>query len=470
MSRSVARSAGDDFDVVVIGAGAAGEAAAHEARRLGASVAIVERELVGGSCAFWACMPSKALLHAAGIHQLGGSYSWRRASAFRDWMINREKIDWPDDTGHAGSLEDEGALVIRGTATITGPGRVQVAPAGGGTPRTLHGRSLVIAVGSHSTIPDLAGLEQIEPWTNRQATSTRRLPKSLLILGGGPTGVEMAQVFARYGVEVTIVHPHDRLNHRDHPANSAALARALRDDGVELRLGVRAERIEAGARRGASHVAVLSDGSRAAGHELLLAIGRTPPLSGLGLESLGVALEDGRVTPDDALRVAPDTYVVGDPAGPEMHTHLAHYQGEIAVRIALGDDVRPDYRAIPRATYTDPETAGVGLLLDEAQQQGYDAFELTADVESSAKGYVTESFGHATIVVDRGGRQLLGAFIAGPGASEAIHEAVVAIKAGVSLDVLADTLHAFPTTARVLGSTFVAAQRKLGDSPIPAAA
>ncbi len=450
----------DQFDFVIIGAGAGGEAAAHEARRRGASVAIVDRELFGGSCPFWACMPSKTLLHAAGIHSVGGDYPWPRASDRRDYMISREHRDWPDDGGHVGSLEGAGAEVIRGEARIAGHGLVRVDLAAGGA-REVRGRNLIVAVGTNSTIPDLPGLDEIEPWTNRQATSTRTLPASLAILGGGPTGVEMAQVFARYGVPVRLVHSEDRLNHRDHPRNSEVLARALTADGVELHLGTRAERIEARAAPQAAHRIQLSDGSSIDGHEVMLAIGRTAPLDGLGLETIGVELHDGRVTPDERLRIAADTFVIGDPAGPEMHTHLAHYQGETAVHIARGDDVRPDYRAIPRAVYTDPETAGVGLALDAARRGGLDAFEKTTDLATSAKGYVAESFGHASIVVDRASRTLVGAFLAGPGASEAIHLAVLAVKTRTPIDVLADTITAFPTTARVMGGLFVEAARDI---------
>lgn len=452
---------GGSYDFVIIGAGAAGEAAAHEALRLGASVAILERELVGGSCPYWACMPSKALLHGARIHALGGDYPWSRASDFRDWMINRERSDWPSDASHVSSLEQAGAQVVRGQATITGPGTVHVVGPDGQSEQVIRGRSLIIAVGSHSTLPrDLPGVEDLVAWTNRQGTTARELPASLLILGGGPTGVELAQVYARFGIPVTLVHPRDRLNHRDHPRNSAVLHRALAKDGVDIRLGVGVERLVPGC-DGAPHVAQLSGGASATGHEVLFAIGRTVPLEGLGLESLGVTIDGGRLAPDDQLRIAENTYVVGDPAGPEMHTHVAHYQGEIAVRIALGEDVKPDYAAIPRAIYTEPEVAGVGLLLEQALEEGIDAFEEWADLETSAKGYVTESFGHATIVVDRSSGRLVGAFIGGPGASEAIHEAVLAIKTGVPIEVLADTIHAFPTTARVLGSVFVKAARRL---------
>jgi len=451
---------GTTYDFIIIGAGAAGEAAAFEARRLKASVAVVERELVGGSCPFWACMPSKALLHAAGIHAVGGDYSWRRASNFRDWITSRERRQTSDDSGHIKALEKAGARMVIGSARIVGPGQVQVSRPGKAAVN-LKGKNLVVAVGTHSTVPDLPGLEKIKPWTNREATSTRTLPKSLLVMGGGPTGVELAQAFARYGVRTSIVHPESHVNNRDHPRNSDVLARALEKDGVKLRLGLRVTEIVPAKTRGKPHTFVLSDDSRTRAHEVLLAIGRTAPLEGLGLETVGAKLVDGRVKPDDHLRIAENTFVIGDPAGPEMHTHLAHYEGELAVQIALGHPVKPDFSAIPRATYTDPETAGVGLRLDEAKERGHEAIEETVDLEMSAKGEVAESYGHATVVVDTKSHLLLGAFIAGPGASEAIHEPVLAIKTKVPIETLADTIHAFPTTARVLGTAFVQASRRL---------
>ncbi len=316
-------------------------------------------------------------------------------------------------------------------------------------------------MGSVSTVPALDGLDEIRPWTNREATSTRELPASLLILGAGPTGVEMAQVFARYGVPTTLVASQPRIAPRGHPRNSAFLEATLRRDGVDIRTGVRATRVRAWAAASGAHVVDLSDGTAVEGHEVMLAVGRTLPLAGLGLETLGldVAGRAPAVGPD--LRIAEGVFVAGDPAGPEMHTHVAHYQGELAVRIALGDDVRPDYAAIPSAVYTDPEVAGVGMSLESARAAGRLAFEEVADLATSAKGYVAEASGHVTIVVDRPTRTLLGAFIAGPAASEVIHEAVLAIKTKVTLDVLADTIHAFPTTARVMGGLFAQAVRTL---------
>lgn len=444
----------DRYDLVIIGAGTAGEAAANYARSKGASVAIIDRALFGGSCPFWACMPSKALLHAAAVHHGGGDYPWKKASDFRDYMINRTETSEPDDSGHVRSLEEAGATVIRGSASLDGPGRVRVGD------RSLEAGAVVVAVGSVSRVPqDISGLADAQPWSNVQGTATRELPRSLVILGGGPTGVELAQVYARYGVPTTVVHPRGRVHDREHPRSSALLAEGLERDGVRLRLGVRATAVRA-ASRGGAHVVELSEGKPAEGHEILVAIGRDVPLEGLGLETIGVTPERGRVTSDDRLGIAENVYIAGDAAGPEMHTHLGHYTGEAAARIALGDTgYRPFLDAIPRATYTDPETASVGLLVAQAKERGIDAVEFTEDVGTSARGYTMEAAGHVTIVVDRRERVLVGAFMAGPAVSEAIHECVLAIRARVPLATLADTIHAFPTVARVLGTAFVTASR-----------
>ena len=447
------------YDFAVIGAGAAGEAAAYLARSRGASVAVIDRELFGGSCPFWACMPSKTLLHAAAAHAGGGDYDWERASARRDYMISREGTDFPSDAGHVSGLQAAGAIVLRGAGRIAGPGCVTVTS--DDEARTVQARNIIVAVGSSSKIPTIEGLETITPWTNREATSTRVLPRSMVVLGGGPTGVEMAQVFARYGVAVAVVASGDRVNPGGHARSSEFLEAALRRDGVDVRTGVRAVRIRANAGAGGGHVVDLSDGSAVEGYEILLALGRSFPLEGLGLDTIGID-PSGPVTPGPDLRIADGVYLVGDPAGPEMHTHVAHYQGELAVRIALGDRVQPDYSAIPRALYTDPEVAGVGRSLEEALADGLDAFEEVADLATSAKGYVSEASGHVTVVVDRTSRTLVGAFIAGPAASEVIHEAVLAIKTRTPIEVLADTIHAFPTTARVMGGLFSQAALRIG--------
>ena len=451
------------FDFVIIGAGPAGESAAFEARHRGATVAIVDRRWFGGSCPHIGCVPSKSLLDSAARHHANAeAWSWTESSARRDWMINRPAdAPEPDDASHVNALEEAGAVVYRGEGHV--PSRGVVSIRHDGQSHELDARNIVIAVGSTSRRPPVPGLESIPVWTNREATLARELPKSLLVLGGGPTGCELAQAYARFGVPVTIVQSGDRLAPTDHPRNSAVVADALRDDGVDVRLGVRATAARAGQGRDAAHVVDLSDGSSAEGHTILLAVGREFPLEDLGLECYGVDAT-GRVAfaRDGRLRIADGLWVIGDPAGPELHTHQAHYQGEMAVRMALGDDVRPDYRALPRASYTDPEAAFVGLSVEQAQAEGIDALEFVADFATSSRGYAVQAKrGHVTIVVDRASRTLVGAALACPDASAAIHECVLAIRARVPVDVLADTIHAFPSTSRILNGLFAEARRAL---------
>jgi pyruvate/2-oxoglutarate dehydrogenase complex dihydrolipoamide dehydrogenase (E3) component len=452
----------DTFDFVVIGAGPAGEAATHKARALGATVAVVDRRWFGGSCPHIGCVPSKSLLHAAERHASGADYPWSRASARRDYMVNRAPdAPEPDDASHVAALEGDEAAVYRGEARIVGRGRVAVTHEG--TTHELSATNVVVAVGSSSKVPPIEGLSETHPWSNREATLTRELPSSLLVLGGGPTGCELAQVYARFGVPTSIVQSGPRLVPTDHPRNSEVIRFALERDGVRVRTGVRAMRARAAAGTDGAHVVELDDGSTAEGHVILLAVGRQFPLADLGLEHYGVAASGPDAYPRDGrLRLADGLWAAGDPAGPELHTHQAHYQGELVVRMALGEPVVPDYRALPRATYMDPEAASVGMTLDQARAAGLDAFECTADFTKTAKGYSVEAdTGHVTITVDRASRELVGAAMACPDASAAIHECVLAIKARVTVDVLAETIHAFPSTSRIFNGLFAEALERL---------
>jgi pyruvate/2-oxoglutarate dehydrogenase complex dihydrolipoamide dehydrogenase (E3) component len=452
------------FDLVIIGAGPGGEAAAHKARDLGASVAIADHRWFGGSCPHIGCVPSKSLLHGAAEHHANPArYEWPRASAYRDFMVNRPAgAAEPDDSSHVRALEKAGAVVYRGDARIVGRGRVSVTH--DGVRHDLSGSNVVVAVGSGSRRIQIPGIDDIDVWTNEQATLTRELPRSLLILGGGPTGCELAQVYARFGVPVVIVQSGPRLAPTDHPRNSEVIRATLDADGVTVRTGVRAVAARAGAGTDGAHVIDLDDGSTAEGHVVLAAVGREVPLDDLGLEHYGLD-PSGRTPPyarDGRLQIADGLYAVGDAAGPELHTHQAHYQGELVARLAHGEAVTPDYRALPRATYTDPEAAFVGVSLETANERGLDAFEQVADFAKSSRGYAVEAtFGHLTIVVDRGSRELVGAAIACPDASAAIHECVLAIQAHVSIDVLADTIHAFPSTSRIFNGLFADALREL---------
>jgi pyruvate/2-oxoglutarate dehydrogenase complex dihydrolipoamide dehydrogenase (E3) component len=454
----------ETFDFAIIGAGPAGEAAAHEARGRGASVAIIDRRWFGGSCPHIGCLPSKSLLHAAAEHHANpAAYSWERASKARDYMVNRPAdAAEPDDTSHVRSLEGAGAVVYRGTGRIARRGVVEVRH--DDRVHEIGGRNVMIAVGSTSKIPPLPGLESVRVWTNREATLARVLPKSLIVLGGGPTGCELSQVYVRFGVPVTIVQSGDRLMPTEHPRNSEAVRRLLERDGVRIRLGVRATGARSGAGADGADVIDLDDGTSVEGHAILLAVGRSFPLDDLGLEHYGLDTSERTVFPRDGrLRVAEGLWVIGDPAGPELHTHQGHYQGERAVRMALGDPVTPDYRALPRATYTEPEAASVGLTLDQAKSAGVDAVEYVAEFGTSSRGYaLEETIGHVTLTFDRATRTMVGAAIAAPDASAAIHECVVAIQARVPIEVLAETIHAFPSTSRILNGLFADAAKDLG--------
>ena len=453
----------DRFDFAIIGAGPAGEAATYKARELGATVAVIDRRWFGGSCPHIGCLPSKSLLDGAARHHANpATYDWPAASAARDYMVNRPPgAAEPDDSSHVRGLTASGAVVYRGHGAITGRGRLAVRH--DDAVHDIEADNIMIAIGSISKVPPLEGMDQIQTWTNRDATLARELPKSLLVLGGGPTGCELAQVYVRFGIPTTIVQSGPRLAPTDHPRNSEAIRAALERDGVVVLTGVRALRGRAGAGHDGAHVIDLDDGSTAEGHAILLAVGRAFPLDDLGLEHYGIDTSGRTPFPRDGrLRIGDGLWVIGDPAGPELHTHQAHYQGEHAVRMALGEDVVPDYRALPRATYTDPEASSVGYTLEGAVEAGIDAFERVADFATSTKGYAVQArIGHVTIVVDRATRELVGAAMACPDASAAIHECVVAIKAHVPMDVLAETIHAFPSTSRIFNGLFAGALLEL---------
>ena len=448
-----------DLDIIVIGGGAAGEAAGFAAGAIGAPAVLVERDLVGGSCPFWACMPSKTLLNSAAHRACDPTYEWSRASARRDWMISREEIDYPDDGGHVRRMEAAGTRVIKGEARITGRGAVEVRTDAG--VESLSASNVIVAAGSEPFVPPIPGIDDVSYWTSREATSTRELPSSLVILGGGVVGVEMAQVFVRFGVRVTLVEGGERILSRDHPLTSKAVADQLEEEGLVLRTGVTAQRVRAG---GAGRIVELSDGTTVEGAELLVAVGRRPAdLRALGAEEAGATLDErGAPAPDDRMRIADGLFVAGDVAGGLQFTHVADYEGGVAARAAAGRDVRADLSVVPKVTFTDPEAAGVGLTVEEAQERGIDAFEISRDFASTGKGQTIEGArGHLTAVVDRERKRLVGEFAACPGAGELIHEAVLAMKLDAPLSVLADTIHAFPTSARVMGGVYQEAAQQL---------
>ncbi|HEX9376153.1 MAG TPA: NAD(P)/FAD-dependent oxidoreductase [Actinomycetota bacterium] len=461
-----------DYDLVVIGTGASGEAAAYAGAEAGRKVAVVERDLVGGLCSFWACMPTKTLLDSARRRHEGADYPWQRASARRDWMISREGIDYPDDSGHLKGLEGAGVEVMRGEARITGPGRLEVAPNGnGGRPRSFETRNVVIAAGSTPFIPPIEGLREAGYWTSNDASSTRELPSSIVVLGGGPVGVELAQAYSRFGVKVTLIEG-SRLLAREHPRTAEVVSAQLEREGVDIRIGAHAVKVTAG---GAGRIVELDDGTTAEGAELLVSVGRrAADLRAMGVEEAGGRLTDrGVADHDEHLAIGDGLYVAGDAAGGLQFTHVADYEGRVAAWNVVGRTHVLDIESVPKTTFTEPETGAVGITVEEAQQRGIDAFEVTQDFSVTARGYSIEppwpshtailegAPGHVTAVVDRERKVLVGAFAACPGASELIHEGVIAVKAGIPVSVLADAIHAFPTAARVFGNLMLDADKQL---------
>ncbi len=325
----------DHFDIVIVGAGPGGEAAAYKARELGASVAVVERDLVGGSCPFWGCVPSKSLLHGAARHAAGAAYTWADASARRDYMINREGIPYPDDGGHVRGLEAAGATVVRGAGKLAGPGRVQV---------ERHGARRELSATASSSRSAHRRRSRGYPGSTRSGRGpTARRPgrassrRASWCSAAARPASSCPKLYARFGVPTTIVHSRDRLLARDHARNAEAAREALLRDGVTLRLGVRAVGARPGAGADGADVLDLADGTTVEGHAILLAVGRTIPLANLGLETVGIdASQRGALPSDGRLRVADGLFVIGD----ARRTRAAHAPGALPGRNRGADGAR----------------------------------------------------------------------------------------------------------------------------------
>jgi dihydrolipoamide dehydrogenase len=430
------------FDAVVIGGGPAGEVAISRLAEQGLRVALCERELIGGECAYWACIPSKTLLRPTEAQADAGRVAgvseprtdWPQVAKYRDFMI-RELDDTKQETGY----REQGVDVRRGEARITGPGRVEIAGA------VLETDRIVIATGSDARIPAIDGLEQTGYWTNRHATTVKELPASIVILGGGPVGIELGQFFARFGTRVTLVQSAERLIDREDPAVSALIADALREDGIELHTGVHAT---AAHRENGERVLALDDGTEARGQELLIATGRSPRIENLGLENLGIDPDPKGIEVDERCRAGEGVWAVGDVTGVMPFTHVGMYQARVASVDIAGRSARADYAAIPRVVFSDPEIAAVGLTEQQARSQEIDVatsrVEL-ADAIARPWTYQENPGGTLGLLVDRKRKVLIGAWAVAPLAGEWIHQAALAIKAQIPLKVLRDTVAQFPT-------------------------
>lgn len=432
----------DSYDTVVVGMGPGGETVAGALLAAGRSVAVVERELLGGECAYWACIPSKTLLrppetrsHAERAAGVGTpALDFAAAGAYRDQMIRGL-----DDSTQVASYRDKGATVVRGAGRIAGHGVVDV------DGRRLRAEHIVVATGSQPAAAPIDVGDGVPVWGSRGATTAGDLPGRAVVVGGGPNGVETSQWMRRFGVDVTLVQASDRLVRREDPHVGELVRDALEADGVTVRTGVMVSR----ARRDRGGVVVdLDDGSTIPSDVLVTLTGRRPRVADLGLETLGVETPEGGVAVDERCRVTDGVWAVGDVTGVALFTHVAKYQGRVVADNILGRPRVADYRAIPRVVFCDPEAAAVGMTADQAREAGIDVATATLDLAATLARPVTyerDPRGALGLVADRRRRVLVGAWAVSPLAGEWIHQAGLAVRAEVGLDTLLDTVAQFPT-------------------------
>jgi pyruvate/2-oxoglutarate dehydrogenase complex dihydrolipoamide dehydrogenase (E3) component len=441
-----------EFDVVCLGGGVAGEAIAGGLQGSGLTLAVVERELVGGECPYWGCIPSKTLLRSGETLEEAGR-ARTLAASWVEWDVDFPKVSkrvyWMardlDDTRPAAAMEATGAKLVRGVGKLVDLRTVEV-----GGELLVARKAVVIANGGTAVIPPIPGLDKVDFWTNRQATLPRELPGSLAVLGGGAVGVELGQAFARLGSKVTVIEAGPRILGAEEPEAAIALRPHLLADGMQLLVGDPVAGVE---KESGGVIVTLKSGTTLHAERLLVATGRRANFEawqGAGLQQT----ERGWLKVDPAtLEARVDVFGAGDVTGLGGFTHLAHYHGQIIARRLRGEDARADHSAVPRVTFTDPEVASVGISVAAAKERGLNVVTASADPAETARGYIHDFHdGAITLVADRDRGVLIGATLVTPRAGEILGELVLALKAGTPLRTLADVIHPFPAFNRVLGA------------------